>query len=217
MDDKTTLYRLYDHQDRLLYIGIARSWPSRMTQHAADKTWWKDVHRVAVEEHSSRPAALEAERSAIGSEAPLHNVVHNSKTAKPLVTQASEAPVPSYGTPLRRGQVVALGLDGGDCPVGLVEGADEEWVSITLISWIIGMFDGNTIAVRIADVRRMLWADWGTQRNGRPEFDVEPLGRFQTAWKEQHASNRQFAEKPWSEQPAHNSDTGQPTEQPTAT
>lgn len=75
-DVPTALYRLYDVDSRLLYVGIADTPDVRWAQHAKDKHWWGDVAERFVHWMPNREAALEAERRAIQREAPLHNVVH---------------------------------------------------------------------------------------------------------------------------------------------
>ena len=76
----TDLYRYYDADGRLLYIGISLNAVARATQHRADKHWWNDVARMTVEKiPGDRRHALEVERRAIRDEGPLHNVVHNGQ------------------------------------------------------------------------------------------------------------------------------------------
>lgn len=78
------LYRLYDAEGQLLYVGISYSAIARFAQHKADKPWIADVARVDIETHSvSRAEIAEIERLAILAERPLHNVVHNSPTSNP--------------------------------------------------------------------------------------------------------------------------------------
>lgn len=72
----TDLYRFYDIDGRLLYVGISLNAAMRAAQHRAEKSWWPDVARMDVERHSDRATALEAERQAIVDERPRHNVVH---------------------------------------------------------------------------------------------------------------------------------------------
>lgn len=74
----TTLYRLYDSNDRLLYVGIAGNPGRRFEQHASDKPWWREVARTDLEHFDSREGAATAERKAISAEGPLHNVAHNN-------------------------------------------------------------------------------------------------------------------------------------------
>lgn len=69
----TTLYRLYDKADRLLYVGTSADTQTRWEQHAREKLWWSSVARATVEWHPDRTTAMAAERTAIKTEAPLHN------------------------------------------------------------------------------------------------------------------------------------------------
>lgn len=73
--ESTALYRFYDAADRLLYVGITSDPADRWARHAAEKPWWPEVARHAVEWLSSRDAALAAEAAAIVAEEPLHNVM----------------------------------------------------------------------------------------------------------------------------------------------
>lgn len=77
MSEVTTLYRLFDCDRRLLYVGISRNPGRRFMEHYADKFWWEDVHDIKLERYYTREDALDAERSAIQSERPLYNKTHN--------------------------------------------------------------------------------------------------------------------------------------------
>lgn len=85
----TDLYRFYDAEGTLLYVGISKSAIARMAQHADDKSWWHDVARMEVERIAGhRRTAEQAERHAIATEKPKHNIVHNNgrgRMAKPNV------------------------------------------------------------------------------------------------------------------------------------
>lgn len=74
--ERTALYRLYDSTDSLLYVGIAEDPKKRWSEHAADKPWWSEVSRRDVEWFADRETAEDAERAAIDSEGPLHNLRH---------------------------------------------------------------------------------------------------------------------------------------------
>lgn len=76
----TTLYRLFDDNLRLLYVGIAGNPGRRFEQHAGDKPWWGDVAHVRTIHFADRQAALAAERQAIQEENPLHNIAHSRKS-----------------------------------------------------------------------------------------------------------------------------------------
>lgn len=72
----TTLYRFYDAEDLLLYVGITSVGPSRWSEHEANREWWARVVRVAVEQYPDRASAMAAERTAILAEQPMYNTVH---------------------------------------------------------------------------------------------------------------------------------------------
>lgn len=75
----TSLYRLSDTAGRLLYIGVADQWTRRVQDHAQSKPWWKEVATTTVEHFPTREAALAAEKVAIQTERPIHNIIHNGK------------------------------------------------------------------------------------------------------------------------------------------
>lgn len=87
----TTLYRIFDSDRRLLYIGIADNVLSRLGQHRSSKEWWSEVSSVQFEEHPDRATAERAERDAIQRERPLHNIVHN-RSARTLERAAHGRP-----------------------------------------------------------------------------------------------------------------------------
>lgn len=67
------LYRFFDEDGALLYVGISVNPLGRWDQHRA-KTWWRDVRAATIEPCESRAAALEAEMVAIRAENPQHNI-----------------------------------------------------------------------------------------------------------------------------------------------
>jgi predicted GIY-YIG superfamily endonuclease len=71
----TSLYRWYDENDALLYVGVSTNVARRAGQHE-DKEWWHRVARSTVEQFDSRGAALDAEATAIQVERPLYNIQH---------------------------------------------------------------------------------------------------------------------------------------------
>ena len=71
------LYRFFDKDDRLLYVGISLDPGARWKTHAREKEWWSDVARVSIEEHPTRKSVLDAESAAIRSECPLRNIAGN--------------------------------------------------------------------------------------------------------------------------------------------
>ena len=76
-DGKTILYRFYDSQGKLLYVGITNNFDKRLQQHLRDKWWAPQIARTQKVLYPSRTAALSAEQRAIRSGRPRHNVAHN--------------------------------------------------------------------------------------------------------------------------------------------
>lgn len=79
-DGPTVLYRLFDADDRLLYIGITCNTAQRWESHRGSKPWWHLVARKELTAYPDRSAALTAERAAIRAEAPLHNITGNPRS-----------------------------------------------------------------------------------------------------------------------------------------
>lgn len=75
--DPTELYRLYNADDRLLYVGIARTIQYRLQTHSCrpptGKAWWPDVAYCTLERFQERYLAEAAERTAIKTERPIYN------------------------------------------------------------------------------------------------------------------------------------------------
>lgn len=84
-----TLYRFYTAADALLYVGITAALPTRLGNHRDNKPWWTTATRITLTHYPDRDSVLEAERHAIKTERPLHNVVHNGGGAPPRPVSGS--------------------------------------------------------------------------------------------------------------------------------
>lgn len=100
MDERTALYKAFDAGGRLLYVGIARNWGSRWSQHAERSPFYATVARLEIEWCVSRAAALAREAELIRSKRPAHNI----RSARP-------APRPSAPPPLLAGVCEACGRE----------------------------------------------------------------------------------------------------------
>ena len=73
----TNLYRCFDGDGQLLYVGI--SWSTkRFRQHKNGKSWWREVATISIEHYPTRRQALNAEREAIQTEDPIYNRTHKN-------------------------------------------------------------------------------------------------------------------------------------------
>ena len=68
------LYRHFDAEGRLLYVGISASAVQRLAAHKIKAPWASQISKVTVDHFATRPDALFAEQVAIRLEAPLHNI-----------------------------------------------------------------------------------------------------------------------------------------------
>lgn len=68
-----TLYRFWDSDTHLLYVGMTRTFINRIKMHELDKDWWQDVSMITVEHHGDIDSLRTAELKAIATEKPLYN------------------------------------------------------------------------------------------------------------------------------------------------
>lgn len=74
------LYRMFSAEDELLYVGLTCNPTRRMENHSSSKPWWSTVARIEMEHFPDRPSVKAAERAAIKSEKPAHNIRMNGTT-----------------------------------------------------------------------------------------------------------------------------------------
>jgi len=102
------LYRLRTAEGELLYVGITRNWPQRMTQHQADKPWWSDVRDIEIVAVLGTRQQVEAiEKAVIKTEAPTYNKTHavlDDRTDIQLLTDAVNEAYEARGIPPLAGQ-----------------------------------------------------------------------------------------------------------------
>lgn len=89
-----TLYRFYNASGDLLYVGITNNPPRRLGEHRDAKAWWQEVARIDMEQHPDRLALHTAERRAIETERPRHNIQLNSRSRSTFQELAERPPAP---------------------------------------------------------------------------------------------------------------------------
>jgi len=70
-----SVYRLFDHQSRLLYVGCSYFPAERKLQHSG-KCWYSEIASMTSTEYLTKELALAAEMTAIELENPLYNYTH---------------------------------------------------------------------------------------------------------------------------------------------
>ena len=114
MSRPTALYRWFDQDGRLLYVGITGTLAERTTAHSGTDDWWREVRRADVEWFDTAAEALAAERVAIQQESPRFNRsrprVHGHLVSRPksrgplerrLVELLLRMPFDDYAAPRR--------------------------------------------------------------------------------------------------------------------
>ena len=187
MNDTYVLYRFFTGDGRLLYVGMTRNPARRFEQHGGTKSWWSEVERIEMEHHATLDALREAERRAIESDHPIHNIRMNGGTKR-------EPHQVSGHCGLEKGRVYAIGLDDSTCPVGIVDSLDGDGFTLTLYSWLYGMFDGPDRWFPYDSICRWERAEKMSRSAVEAEgwnmdivkevFAMDPLAHFQTAWTE---------------------------------
>jgi excinuclease UvrABC nuclease subunit len=71
------LYRMFDAEDHLLYVGLTNNPRNRFSGHSKGKAWWPEVAHIRVETFATRDELIAAEKAAIQTERPWYNITHN--------------------------------------------------------------------------------------------------------------------------------------------
>jgi excinuclease UvrABC nuclease subunit len=91
------VYRLYDQNGDLLYVGKSNGFLRRQLHHEKHKEWWGEVTDISLNLYPCRCASEDAERAAIRAEKPRYNNQHNRmrRYEEWLKTMPNlEAPIP---------------------------------------------------------------------------------------------------------------------------
>lgn len=67
------LYRHFDKNDNLLYVGVSLSVLQRLSQHKTCSPWFHKIAKITMESFNDRTSALAAEKTAIIKEHPIYN------------------------------------------------------------------------------------------------------------------------------------------------
>lgn len=76
---KVYLYRHFNKDGTLLYVGISLSALARLKQHETSQ-WHDEIDSITIQKFLCRYAAEDAEMKAIKAENPLYNITHNNKS-----------------------------------------------------------------------------------------------------------------------------------------
>lgn len=75
MKAATDVYRAYDKDGALLYVGLTCDLANRLAQHKQSSSWFSEMARLSVQHFGTRREAARVEAQAIRDERPRYNVV----------------------------------------------------------------------------------------------------------------------------------------------
>ena len=84
---RTKVYRHFDKDGALLYVGVSLNAVVRLSQHKRVSHWFDEIHNITIESFETRKQALDAETKAIQEEKPKYNI---QKTAARLPVKLQE-------------------------------------------------------------------------------------------------------------------------------
>ena len=96
------VYRYFDANGLLLYVGCSTAARKRLREHANYRPWFADVRRIEIINFETPELAREAELAAICTENPRYNVVGNPRIKRESKVNATEATMPLKDRELNR-------------------------------------------------------------------------------------------------------------------
>jgi predicted GIY-YIG superfamily endonuclease len=79
---RTALYRHFDADGSLLYVGVSSSTQERLYHHNCQSGWASEIASITLEHFDNRKEAIAAERVAIATESPRHNTAWKAAPEK---------------------------------------------------------------------------------------------------------------------------------------
>ena len=116
--ERCYVYRFFDAEDRLLYVGIARDLGVRFAAHRRRSPWWADAVRGTTVTYPTRADAELAEGIAIHAEHPLHN---SSRPTEAKIARLEEAATKSTDATQLVAEIERLRTLCGDQMIRLVK------------------------------------------------------------------------------------------------
>lgn len=77
MTNRNVLYRIFDGDGALLYIGATTSLATRIASHAQTQPWWDEASEIKLKRFETFEELAKAEVLAIEFEHPKYNVLHS--------------------------------------------------------------------------------------------------------------------------------------------
>ena len=158
---KTSLYRHYNAQGKLLYVGISYNALNRLSRHALSSSWYDQIARIDITHFETREAAIEAEKNAIRSENPLFNIefslTRTKKTIRPSAPRITDKDVEKYPLVVAEKSRIFYFFD-------------KRWS----VSWIADFFGTEPAIINyVLRSRRFNRPSWSVPNIAKPAFEAE--------------------------------------------
>lgn len=88
-DDRAAVYRAFDSDGALLYVGVSLNPMARLHAHCCRAVWYRFLARIEVEWHANIDFASSAEAAAIETESPIFNISGPTRRHVPSITDDS--------------------------------------------------------------------------------------------------------------------------------
>jgi len=139
---RTALYRCFDAEGQLLYVGITKSPKKRQSEHRRGSVWYPQMADMTVEWFDDEDGARSAESAAIRSEGALYNVIDGTVKKRDVFLDGTTTWAEVHGG---RWEVIVdvAGID----DLLILEGDDEQRAIQT------AMIIGNTLSWSEAKLR----------------------------------------------------------------
>jgi DNA-binding transcriptional regulator YhcF (GntR family)/predicted GIY-YIG superfamily endonuclease len=179
--ERTALYRLYDADGELLYVGITNKPRHRFGQHRRTKPWWPRVANKEVVWFDSPTDATQAERAAIAAEKPSQNVSNNTLKIAQAAPPKQRTSYKAIADDLRRAILDGHFAPGARLPgqhqlmldYGVAESTVRQALSVLKTEQLVVGKQGAGVFVRDLDGNRMV-----SIAVDQPEAAAELLARY---------------------------------------
>lgn len=148
MPRNNCLYRMYDKNDVLLYIGISTQVMARLHSHWSSKEWICEVENIYIERFQTKRDLEEAETKAIKEEKPKYNIALNQIKIRPEVKEKRRRQRRAFSSAL----------------IDFVESKNKSWIEVSYELGICKTAISRWKNARVAPNRQMLkvieeWSD----------------------------------------------------------
>lgn len=79
--NRNVLYRMFDSDGDLLYVGATTNLGMRIQHHAQTQPWWDEASEIKLQRFDTWEELARAEIKAIQEEDPTYNVIHANRAA----------------------------------------------------------------------------------------------------------------------------------------